>query len=138
MSLTRLACKPFDNGDNANDYQYPPKNHKNPTEPTERRIAEIHHIVCSSRHHIHHGHPTAASCGECRRSVATDQTFTHDNVNLLLAVFAVHLNHHGVHGGVRISGHNPHKVFTKHFILLIIQIRTSNFFCLELTPKLSA
>src|SRR3989338_885214 len=115
VSATRLTCEPFDKRDNAGDYQDPPEDHKNPTPSPLSPIA-----LAKGEHHVHHRHPAAADYRKYRRCITTGEPFTHDNVNLLFAILAVRLNHHGVHCGVRLTGHSPHKVFSKHSVLLIV------------------
>src|SRR3989338_4682065 len=46
MSATRLTREPFDKRDDTGDYQDPPENHKNPTEPAHSSKSKVHHIVC--------------------------------------------------------------------------------------------
>src|SRR3989344_3437495 len=127
VSSTILAGKPFDKRDNTRDYQDPPKNHKNPAKTAKRSESKIH----PSPHHIHHRHPAAAYDRERRRGIAPGKTLAHDNMNLFLTVFAVRLNHHRVHGGMRISGHLAHKVFTENSELLIVQTLASKLVCFE-------
>src|SRR3989338_8972313 len=132
----RLTGKPPDESNDTRNYQYPPENHKNPPESAKGPESKIHHIVCliitakgrrpSSPHHVHHWHPAEAFRRKRRRSVATGEPLAHDDMNLLLAVFTMRLNHHRIHGGVRISGHLAHKVFAQNSELLIVQIRTSD------------
>src|SRR3989344_2500861 len=45
MRIARLTRKPFDKRDDADDYQAPPEDHKDPTKTAERSESKIHHVV---------------------------------------------------------------------------------------------